>query len=170
MTSCIFKHYALNFLVLVSQSYLTTVVLFLSSPDIHQLQTDHKSFAQKFSGYHQQGDFLTLRHEHWSVSVLLRSAPILQAAASDFLSYCHDYSQSPMPVSRSDVWPGFSQFLTIGNLVRYSSHVKSNVLSDYLASVKCMANLTDSYPGIDVDERQTEWHLVQSGSNHQYHF
>src|SRR5690606_15227897 len=150
MTSCIFKHYALNLRVVVNQSYLTIVVLFFSSPDIHQLQTDHKSFAQKFSGYHQQGNFLTLRHEHCSVSVLLRSVPVLQAVALDFSSYCHDYSQSPMPVSRFDVWPGFSQFLTIGNLVRYSSHVKSNVLSDYLASVKCMANLTDSSPRIDV--------------------
>src|SRR5690606_30640610 len=98
------------------------------------------------------------------------SVLVLQAVASDFSSYCHDYSQSPMPVSRFDVWSGFSQFLTIGNLVRYSSHVKSNVLSDYLASVKCMANLTDSSPRIDVDERQTEWHPEQSGSNHQYHF
>src|SRR5690606_11001228 len=69
-----------------------------------------------------------------------------------------------------DVWPGFSQFLIIGDLVRYSSHVKPNVLSEYLASVKCMANLTDSSPRIDVDERQTEWHPEQSGSNHQYHF
>src|SRR5690606_25778627 len=87
------KRYALNLPVAMILSYLTTVVRFLSSPDIRLLPTVHRPYHQKSSGYHPPDDFPASHRGHWSVDVRPRFAAALQVAALDFLSCCHDYSR-----------------------------------------------------------------------------